>query len=315
MTTTARSYVSFMLVFACGDESAPSDAGPGDASILDAGVADATTGSAPGARADAADSSDARVDGWLHDADATGFDARLIDARLVDARLPDSAPDDGASDASNPECSLTTDFAGIGDGEPWPSPWTIAGGVAQADVIGERGRLVPVTNTYSLARVFAPLDCPNGEATLRFEFTSGSTQGVGYYLRQNGGHLRVTNPTGAGYAGFAEAFRNPAGIGVWRENDGIEQRLGATMPHELLANVVYRMRIRVQQESPTQTRVQARFWPDGEPEPSNWQADQLDGLPALQGVSGGVAIDAWSSLQSGEAHDLFVDDIEVRGWH
>ena len=43
--------------------------------------------------------------------------------------------------APHDECEFTEDFEGVADGEPWPDPWFISGGVAEADVVDGRGRL------------------------------------------------------------------------------------------------------------------------------------------------------------------------------
>jgi len=243
------------------------------------------------------------------DSDADGDSDADSDAD-ADADADSDADTDADAD-SDVSCALSTDFEGLADGSPWPAPWVEAGGVETADVQEGRGRLSPVTSSYSLARMFAPLEsCVNAEATLTFEFEDGSSSGVGYYLRQNGGYLAQSEPAGDGYAGFAEAFRTPSGIGVWREVEGDEQLLSGVTSAELDAGVRYRMRVRVSQVDDDNTLIQANFWPEGETEPS-WLAEHQDQYVALQSASGGVAIDAWSSWQNGTAPVIWVDDIEV----
>lgn len=207
-------------------------------------------------------------------------------------------------------CELQESFD-VADGQPWPAAWSAVGGVALADVQGGRGRLVPIASGYSLARMFTPLDCVDAEATFTFELSDGGTQGVGFYVRQNGGYLQATTPRGQGYAAFAESFRMPAGIGAWREIDGEEQMIEAIAPFALEVGVVYRVRLRVTQTNASTTRIQTRVWRDGEAEPAAWQVERSDGTAALQGLGGGIAVDAWSSLTSGEPFALFVDDIVV----
>lgn len=227
----------------------------------------------------------------------------------------DSPPDTGAESVDETgvpvqDCDFEESFD-VADGQPWPAPWTALGGVALADVQGGRGRLVPMATGYSLARLGVPLDCVDADATFSFEFTDGSTQGVGFYVRQNGGYLQSTMPTGLGYAAFAENFRDPVGIGGWREIGGSEQQLEAIEPFAITPGVVYRVRLRVTQDGSTRTQVRVRIWRDGEAEPDAWQVERTDATPELQGLSGGIAVDAWSSLTSGQPLELYVDDIVV----
>ena len=208
------------------------------------------------------------------------------------------------------DCDFQESFD-VEDGAAWPAPWSELGGVAVADVQGGRGRLVPVASGYSLARMGAPLDCVDTEVTFAFEFSDDSTQGVGFYVRQNGGHLETTTPRGLGYAAFAEVFREPAGIGAWREIEGREEQLEATVPFAVEPGVVHRVRLRVTQDGDARTLARVKLWRDGEAEPPAWQVERTDSTPALQGLHGGIAVDAWSSLTSGQPLELYVDDIVV----
>jgi hypothetical protein len=144
-----------------------------------------------------------------------------------------------------------------------------------------------------------------------------STQGVGFYVRQNGGHLHLTVPSGQGYAVFVEGqFRAMPGIGVWRELDGNEFMLahsGASAPQPQ-AGVPYRVRFRVQQIDAANTRLQARFWAETDPEPLSWQVEFLDATAALQNLGGGIAVDSWNVRVPPamiSAHTR-VDRIEIR---
>jgi hypothetical protein len=207
-------------------------------------------------------------------------------------------------------CSVSESFDG-GDAAQWPAPWTELGGIAIADVVGGRGRLVPTPSSYSLARVGIDAPCVDAEIAFSFEFTEAGSQGVGGYVRQNGGHLQTTDPPGEGYVVFVESFREPAGIGIWREVDGVEQQLEGTVAAPIEVGVVYRARMRVVQQDATTTRLQARVWPEADAEPTAWQIERTDQTPSLQGKAGGVALDAWSSRTDGAAADLFIDDIVV----
>lgn len=228
---------------------------------------------------------------------------------------PDTASGDEDPDSTGEpgpvQCDFTESFDGVRDGGAWPAPWVMTGGVEVADVQGGRGRLRPVTSGYSLARMFAPMDCTDFEATFTFEFTDGGTQGAGFYVRQNGGHLMLSQPTGRGYSVFAEAFRDPVGLGVWREVGGAEENLAPVEPMTIAPNVRYAVRLRVAQLDAATTQLQAKMWAADAEEPAGWQVERTDAGPDLQGARGGVAIDAWSVLTAGEASDMFFDDIVV----
>lgn len=142
-------------------------------------------------------------------------------------------------------------------------------------------------------------------------------QGIGFYVRQNGGYLQQTVPHGQGYAVFVEGFRTTQGIGVWREVGGVETDIEITFDNALnLQNAVpYRVRFRVSQMDAGTTLLQARIWPVGQAEPAAWNVEATDATPVLQNLSGGIALDSWSVLQSPDpitAHTL-VDDVEVEG--
>lgn len=215
-------------------------------------------------------------------------------------------PTEGAND-----CDFSEDFEGLANGDPWPSVWVPTGGVALADVQDGWGRLRPELSNYSLARTVAFIDCAEVDTSLTFMFTDGSTQGVGLYARHNGGHLDDTDPAGQGYSTFAEAFRDPVGIGAWREVQGQEQRMGGTERTEILPNVEYRLRLRITQSDAATSLVQGKIWPLADSEPDAWSVERTDDTASLQGVGGAIAIDAWfSNPGSGnEAPDLLIDDI------
>jgi hypothetical protein len=150
------------------------------------------------------------------------------------------------------------------------------------------------------------------EVSLHVTFEQHQTQGVGYYVRQNGGCLRDTQAHGAGYAVFLEGFRGPR-IGVWREIDGVEQEISYFTGISLASNVAYAVRFRVVQETPTTTRLQARVWPAGGVEPSTWLVNAIDTTPSLQNVAGGMAVDSYSAVKSGTLTlGTLVDEIHAR---
>ena len=202
------------------------------------------------------------------------------------------------------------------NGVGWSGQWSDIGGVESWEVIGGRARLRPVPSDYSLARVVHPLDnAQDVEIRFTVSFEDIATQGVGVYVRQNAGYLEQTVPAGEGYGVFVEGFRGTPGIGVWREIGGEEQSIQITFDNALaFANGVdYRVRFRVHQMNPTTTYLQAKVWPLADPEPFGWMVAGQDTTASLQQVSGGIAVDSWSAVQSpgAIAASTFVDDLEV----
>lgn len=200
------------------------------------------------------------------------------------------------------------------DGASWPSRWQQLGGVASATALGGRGRLAPVASGYSLARMGSAFSQRDAEVTFQLAFEDVGTQGVGLYLRQSGGYLRATSQHGGGYAVFVEGFSGSQ-IGVWREVDGEEHQIQAfDLPAPLSSNTIYAVRFRVAQAGSTTTRLQARLWAAAQAEPSTWQVDATDLTPSLQGVSGGIAVDSYSSVASGTiTAGTLVGNIAVAG--
>lgn len=221
---------------------------------------------------------------------------------------PDAASgSDLAAAGDAGQWSFNEDFAAA-DGAPWPAPWTVLGGAASQTVQGGRGRLVPTTSNYALARMGVKAGVSDIEVSFQVQFENLGAQGVGYYVRQNGGWLRNTATRGQGYAVFIEGFRGSR-IGVWKEEDGVETELsGSSTP--LQSNVLYGVRFRVKQAAPTMTRLQARIWDAAQSEPATWQVDTQDSTAVLQNISGGMAIDSYSPQSTGTiTAGTFVDKI------
>jgi len=219
----------------------------------------------------------------------------------------------GTDTGETSECVFSESFDGLPDGSAWPGPWVPSGGVALADVQGERGRLLPITGPYALARMFVPLPptCVDVEGTFTFELADDESSGVGLYMRHNGGFLDQTQPPGQGYVAFVQAFGLATGISIWRELDGVETVLAPYVPQIIQIDTVYRVRFRITQEDEDTTRLRARVWPIEGIEPGVWHVDLTDGSPSLQGVGGGFSVDVWSQLEVGVAADVLVDDIVV----
>lgn len=235
-----------------------------------------------------------------------------------DVDLASAAPDltSVAPDLASPAdlqsvFSFSETFPGA-DGAPWPARWTVLGGVAAQSLQGGRGRLVPMTSLYSLARMGTTEGARDVDVTFQLQFESFATQGVGYYVRQNGGWLRNTATRGQGYAVFVEGFRGSSRMGVWREIDGQEQEIQpyTAFASQLVSNAPYQVRFRVTQATATATRLQARLWPVGQSEPATWQIDTTDASPGLQNIGGGMAVDSYSSQTTGMiSAGTYVDNI------
>ena len=221
----------------------------------------------------------------------------------------------GAVGAGDPCSGVIFGASFDGNGVPWPAPWVAAGGVQSHMLVDDESQLVPSPSGYSLARMTHPVSTQDVEARFTFRFTDPSSQGVGFYVRQNGGYLHDTGPQGEGYAVFVEAFRGTPGIGLWREVAGAEQDIlihfDAAL--EFLVGVDYRVRFRVIQLDAATTLLQAKAWPVGEAEPFGWQVEATDSTPSLQNVTGGIAIDSWSDIQAPNpiTAATVVDDVEI----
>lgn len=208
-------------------------------------------------------------------------------------------PDAGPGDLQT-ALNFSETFPGA-DTTPWPSRWTVLGGVASQGQFGGRGRLVPTISAYSLARMGTTAGARDVDVTFQLQFESIGGQGIGYYVRQNGGWLRNTVPNGQGYAVFIEGFRGSSRMGVWREIDGQEEEIQpyTAFAMQLQSNMPYNVRFRVTQATATTTRLQARLWAAGTIEPTTWQIDTTDASTSLQNISGGMAVDSYNSRTTG----------------
>jgi hypothetical protein len=216
------------------------------------------------------------------------------------------------SDGDGGGGAVLTESFGI-DGADWPAGWRELGGVASATVAGGRGRLVPTVTGYTLGRMghVLPAGTVDVDVTFTLSMAEPGRQGVGFYVRQNGGHLMTTNPPGTGYAVFVEAFRGPQ-IGVWREIGGNEQAIRMVGVPAIAADTPYAVRFRCAQAG-GETTLEAKLWPAGDAEPAAWNISTTDASASLQGLPGDVAIDAWNTANPGDATPgpIFVDDIVV----
>ena len=185
------------------------------------------------------------------------------------------------------------------DGALWPLPWTEAGtAVLYATLDHGQGRLVGETGR--VARMVLPgFTESDVDVTITVEFDDWQHQGVGLYVRQNGGALQETMPPGQGYAAYVEGGWLQS-IGIWRETNGVEELLAsADVPGGALEpGVSYRLRLQCVQQGPS-TLLRTRLWPLGEPEPEGWQVELLDDTPVLQDTTGSFAVDLYNYAGTG----------------
>ena len=198
----------------------------------------------------------------------------------------------------------------------WAGLWQESGNeVDVAEITGGQGRLIPVASGYSLARMYHPLNEQDIETTFSFVFENGSSQGVGFYVRGNAGYLQQTNPTGQGYAVFLERFAgNQPAIGLWYENNGNEISFirDYDPDYQLLDNIKYNVRFQIFQLDANNTRLRARVWQDGQVEPNIWHVSVINDFIPLQNQPGVIAVDSWSTQNSGQiTNAIRVDDIVV----
>jgi hypothetical protein len=203
-------------------------------------------------------------------------------------------------------------FTGV-NGAAWPAPWFPATGlVTVSDLQSGRGRLNGVPG--NVARMILPgYAAVNVEAEVTFEFENHVGQGIGFYVRQNGGSLQAYLPHGQGYAMFLKGpWAWPEDLGIWREIDGVETQFaqGYNPVAGGLANGVrYRLRFRVTQPDPDTTLLQARVWPEGDAEPAAWTLETTDTHPLLQNTAGSFAIDIYNHFGTSP---VYLDDISIR---
>ncbi len=211
---------------------------------------------------------------------------------------------------------LFTEMFADGNHSSWGGGWDLPGfAVEEEEVVNGEGRFLPVASGYSLARIYHPLDAQDVEVNFTVIFENAVTQGVGFYVRGNGGYLGQTNPTGQGYAVFLEKFNaGMAGLGLWYENDGSEIPFirDYSQDYQLNDEIPYRVRFQVYQLNPTETQLRAKLWPEGQAEPVDWQVSYVDDFAPLQNTSGELAVDSWSTQQTGTiTTGTRLDDIQI----
>jgi hypothetical protein len=208
----------------------------------------------------------------------------------------------------------TETFDGV-DGAPWPAPWFIVTpNVTVADLQGGRGRIGSLSGTVGrmILPGFAETDV---EVEVSVEFEDVDQQGFGFYVRQNGGYMQDTLPHGHGYAMFLKGdWAWPEDLGIWHELDGVEIQFDQAfdpVAAGLQSGVVYRLRFRVTQETPTTTAIRAKVWPASDIEPAGWTIETIGSAAVLQGTPGTFAADVYNA--SGTAN-IFVDDLTIRAY-
>ena len=201
------------------------------------------------------------------------------------------------------------------DGSGWPAPWFAGSAhVTQRDIQSGRARWAgdPTWVARMILPGFAATDV---EATLTVEFEDVAHQGIGFYVRQNGGTLREYVPFGQGYAMFLKgAWGWPEDLGLWREIAGIETQFAAhhdPVVSPLQDHVRYRLRYRVTQQDPATTLLQAKVWPEAASEPLAWTIEATDTRAEPQGTPGSFALDIYNFSGS---LPVYVDDLVIQAW-
>ena len=204
----------------------------------------------------------------------------------------------------------------------WGGLWQESGVSSEViEVLNNQGRLVALSsnNPYSLGRMKHPLGEANAEALFSFVFENAGSQGIGFYLRSNGGHLDKTNPTGQGYGVFIERFSSDESrLGLWYEHDGIETafirqpQISPSVFYDFQTEVKYWVRYQVFQETPTTTMLRAKIWQDSQLEPLVWGVSQIDNYPPLQNLADGIVVDSFHTQSTGTiTQGVRIDDITV----
>lgn len=225
---------------------------------------------------------------------------------LLDAATPRSA--------AAAELPYQESFTGT-NGSDWPTPWFPGSShVTVWDLSNGRGRLNG--DPMFVARMILPgFAASDVEAEVTFEFEDVARQGIGFYVRQNGGTLQEYVPHGQGYAMFLKGnWAWHEDLGLWREIDGIETQFAwgpDPIAGGLQNGVRYRLRFRVTQMDAVTTLLQAKVWPEANSEPANWTIEATDSHPLLQGTLGSFAADIYN--HSGFGH-IFLDDISIQSF-
>ncbi len=92
------------------------------------------------------------------------------------------------------------------DASVWPLPWLeLADSAEVADVVAGEARLRPVPsgNPYPLARMAADVSTTDVDVRFRLRMDDASRNGVGFYVRQNGGDNTTLRSSFLGRKEFA----------------------------------------------------------------------------------------------------------------
>lgn len=222
---------------------------------------------------------------------------------------PSTDPDVTGDPTGQPgDVLYTQDFEGA-DGSDWPAPWAIIGdNLLGASLQGGRGMIQGVT--MGTGRIYLPgFDANDVDILVTIAYDNFFEQGIGFYGRQNGGALTQTDPAGLGYAVFYEGGYQQA-LGLWREVDGVEERLAAQMMPIAggpAAGAPYRVRFQVEQQGDG-TALRAKIWPADEAEPDAWGVEVVDATPELQNIGGSFAADVYNYAST---HRAYFDDLVI----
>jgi len=211
--------------------------------------------------------------------------------------------------------NFSENFSGT-NGDAWPSGWSITSGAATlaVDIQNNRGHLS--SNSYdglnsntALTRVYnSSVNLQSADVVFTVRFENFSSQGVGFYLRQNGGYLTDSVTNGQGYGVFLEGNSND--FGLWYELNGVEIKITGVYnpPITILDDTEYQIRYQVEQININDTIQRAKIWLITNSEPASWNIETTTSIANLQNISGGIAVDLFN--YSG-TDSVYLDDISV----
>ncbi len=216
--------------------------------------------------------------------------------------------------------SFTETFTGTNNAA-WPGSWSTVSSAAtiSVDIQSNRGRLRSntydgISSTTALTRVInSSVNLQDVDAVFTVEFEDFANQGVGFYVRQNGGYLTELATNSQGYGVFLQGNNTVGEFALIYELNGVESPIQSVNNLLTLASVLnntaYRIRFQVKQNTRNDTLLRAKVWLASDTEPATWDIIYTtSSISGLQEISGGIAVDLFN--YSGTS-SIYIDDISV----
>lgn len=209
------------------------------------------------------------------------------------------------------------------DGTPWPSGWTITNG--GATLRGNRGDLNIDGQTWAGTAAVHPAVVTDVDWLVTFSFDrygdEVGTDSILWFGARTGVEWLGTEFSQPLRGYVCRFFINPDIDGApWfifelHRNDGSgagSDALSGWFDRPVEPGVDYRLRMRV-----IGGRVQARYWPVTEAEPSTWSIDWTDPNPLPAGRAAWLGTSTgWGGATRGfRFDDLTINDVRVRLWN